>query len=1033
MNSTAGNAVFRGDGIRVFGMDAELELKAQAKRDPAFEKELALWIEKATGMKLEFPDDLIESLRSGIVLCTLINSLMPDTIKKINQKPIPLMQIENIQLYIKKCWQVGVASSDLFVSSDLYQRKGIPAVIQNLAAIARASHNCPAYKGPTFGAKPSALPPVKKWDEIKIGQPVLVTDLEARDHHHNSDFCVTCGTQKACLKCDTVKDDNDKLIKEKQELASKLDKLNGLMKQQEEKLASLGTTMDQQRRQYDDKEKEMKKIIDNQKGQIEQKERDLKALERKSVTVTPSSSNSFIQPSITSPPLTSNSSSFNSALKPRNSGHFSSPPLSTTPPLRPVSGVFTSPTLVSANGATTCTCQKCNAQNKSTSKYCISCGTELAKTVAPTKTITTTTSSYTTTTVTKQPPAVAVVPNQPSPVDSPIYKSVVREKDELAGRVQLMLTSLKEQDAVIAKLNRAIADEKKQHEVKLREQKALIDGQVRQIEAKDREIKQMATSAPRTTSPSSSFIQATPRPVSPTFVPRPVSPTNQNVSTDKNRFTVQLNNGLRSTQAGPGSYRARSDSNPMPPVLPQPTTTSGVASKFGWPPGGSNAHTNTQQETTYTPNVTISEPVSSQGATLQTRRILAEKEAELIRLQKLVEQLEKKVTEETTKSKVKDSTIRLLEEKVQTFQARPRRTNQIVVGRKRFNSISPETLNTRLVEDTYKCLHNVLFSRPVEFHEVNALNALFKTEAGRRRFSQILQMTLKQVPNIVLSENSFEFILYLVNTSLQEMDLSNDTDIITAKVILSASSALYRVTNNQQEYVKEFIKSSPVWRNLRFWEDYFWEQLAKRHRKRYDVIDGVDKEIVSNLLSYFGVNMAHFQVPLDQITSFLIDMGIANGMTNDEVQIVLEFLQDSPQKKTGTSSGALSLANMNHNAVGTSMGGMGLESLRRGCGVLETFKAHPRRTNQIMVGKRIELQLDLPETLNTDLVKDPTLSYPKTRFSLSSIVNTSLQEMDLIKDTDIITAKVILSALSALYRVTNNQQENNSLALMTPK
>jgi hypothetical protein len=49
-NQTIDAPVFRGDGLQVYGLDAELERKAQAKRDATFERELLKWLEEVTGM-----------------------------------------------------------------------------------------------------------------------------------------------------------------------------------------------------------------------------------------------------------------------------------------------------------------------------------------------------------------------------------------------------------------------------------------------------------------------------------------------------------------------------------------------------------------------------------------------------------------------------------------------------------------------------------------------------------------------------------------------------------------------------------------------------------------------------------------------------------------------------------------------------------------------------------------------------------------------------------------------------------------------
>ena len=51
------------DGKRLYGMDAELYLKQESKRDAKFELEVAEWIEEITGSKLKDKNDLGISLK----------------------------------------------------------------------------------------------------------------------------------------------------------------------------------------------------------------------------------------------------------------------------------------------------------------------------------------------------------------------------------------------------------------------------------------------------------------------------------------------------------------------------------------------------------------------------------------------------------------------------------------------------------------------------------------------------------------------------------------------------------------------------------------------------------------------------------------------------------------------------------------------------------------------------------------------------------------------------------------------------------
>ena len=185
VNKTGGVEV---NGRLYFGMDAELALKAQQNYDYGLEREIAEWIEGVLGKKL--PNrDFAESLKSGVILCELLNVIRPNTIKKINTRSIALMEIENIKLYLEGCWKLGVPSGDLFVSSDLYNKKSMQAVLQNLTSLSRLAARIPSYSGPLMAShsrssssssssssSTPSKPPPKKWDTINIGQPKFVTD-----------------------------------------------------------------------------------------------------------------------------------------------------------------------------------------------------------------------------------------------------------------------------------------------------------------------------------------------------------------------------------------------------------------------------------------------------------------------------------------------------------------------------------------------------------------------------------------------------------------------------------------------------------------------------------------------------------------------------------------------------------------------------------------------------------------------------------------------------------------------------------------
>ncbi|KAJ2503493.1 Protein kinase of the Mitotic Exit Network [Coemansia sp. RSA 1972] len=83
------------------------------------------------------------TLRDGVVLCRLINTLRPGAIKRINTKRLPFVQMENISNFLAAAQSLGLDSSDLFQTVDLYEGKNIPKVVMTLLAIARVVARIP--------------------------------------------------------------------------------------------------------------------------------------------------------------------------------------------------------------------------------------------------------------------------------------------------------------------------------------------------------------------------------------------------------------------------------------------------------------------------------------------------------------------------------------------------------------------------------------------------------------------------------------------------------------------------------------------------------------------------------------------------------------------------------------------------------------------------------------------------------------------------------------------------------------------------
>lgn len=167
----ASGVVTGADGSRLYGMDAELFLKREAQRDHELERRIAGWLEKAVGEPLADPNDLWISLKSGVVLCQAVNAITaPDAAIKKYAKTnlLPLMEMDNIQLYLKACWNIGIPSGDFFIVSDLYQKKSMPQVVQNLVSLTRVAAGL-GYAGEPLVPTNTNKDRVKAWEPVASG------------------------------------------------------------------------------------------------------------------------------------------------------------------------------------------------------------------------------------------------------------------------------------------------------------------------------------------------------------------------------------------------------------------------------------------------------------------------------------------------------------------------------------------------------------------------------------------------------------------------------------------------------------------------------------------------------------------------------------------------------------------------------------------------------------------------------------------------------------------------------------------------
>nr|KAF6427773.1 LIM domain 7 [Rousettus aegyptiacus] len=109
--------------------------------------------------------DFRASLENGVLLCDLINKLKPGVIKKINRLSTPIAGLDNINVFLKACEQIGLKEAQLFHPGDLQDLSNrvtvkqeetdrrVKNVLITLYWLGRKAQSNPYYNGPYLNLK----------------------------------------------------------------------------------------------------------------------------------------------------------------------------------------------------------------------------------------------------------------------------------------------------------------------------------------------------------------------------------------------------------------------------------------------------------------------------------------------------------------------------------------------------------------------------------------------------------------------------------------------------------------------------------------------------------------------------------------------------------------------------------------------------------------------------------------------------------------------------------------------------------------
>ncbi|XP_056339886.1 LIM domain only protein 7 isoform X4 [Oenanthe melanoleuca] len=137
--------------------DAECDFQA------AF-AEARRWLEAVTGQSFG-TKDFRAALENGVLLCDLINKIKPGIIKKINLLPTPIAGLDNINVFLKACENIGLKEAQLFHPGDLQDlsnrvtvkpeetNRRVKNVLITLYWLGRKAQSDPDYNGPYLNLK----------------------------------------------------------------------------------------------------------------------------------------------------------------------------------------------------------------------------------------------------------------------------------------------------------------------------------------------------------------------------------------------------------------------------------------------------------------------------------------------------------------------------------------------------------------------------------------------------------------------------------------------------------------------------------------------------------------------------------------------------------------------------------------------------------------------------------------------------------------------------------------------------------------
>lgn len=164
--------------MKGYGLTAAIHRQRAQKYDLDDEQDALAWMEAVIDegeifINVVGMEATREALKDGVYLCKLMSALNPKLVKRVNKSGAPFHCMENIGNFLNGCREYGLVSSDLFMTSDLYDGINITSVVNTIHALGRKAQEYD-YAGPILGPRESTRNPRQFSEEIiKEGQTAV--------------------------------------------------------------------------------------------------------------------------------------------------------------------------------------------------------------------------------------------------------------------------------------------------------------------------------------------------------------------------------------------------------------------------------------------------------------------------------------------------------------------------------------------------------------------------------------------------------------------------------------------------------------------------------------------------------------------------------------------------------------------------------------------------------------------------------------------------------------------------------------------